>query len=349
MDSQTMKQDVNFLALALEQRLTDLNPLEVRYSRGFLCADLETYFPTLADHWKPFFLGAGVELRLNAVVKHLHFPQELGRIVVVEAAGESCVIGIDELSQDVFARALVRNVGQTAGEVLIEYLERRLLTTLTKSWGENEPFVCYYLSSDWAEEVEVIGAVEVELLVGVEKATVWFGIGPRALDMFDRIWRNRRSKAKSVRGRTEFGDSVHSISVEIAQLSVPPAMLIDYMRAGSVIDLEMPVSENVVLLKNGEPWVGGVLRQFNGSFAVEVTDLAPPGLETIEGATRVQVELARVELDENAVQEYFQVGAVLPTSRQVGSPAALVINGETVAQAILGEADGNLALSVLPK
>ena len=116
-----------------------------------------------------------------------------------------------------------------------------------------------------------------------------------------------------------------------------------------MIDLEAPFPEMVTLSRGGEPWARGVLRQFNGMFAVEIQDLEPDPLPDLEGMSRVVVEIARLELDERTLREYCQLGAVLPTARKVNALAAIVINGENVGNAMVGEVNGNLALSILSK
>ncbi|MFN8391707.1 MAG: FliM/FliN family flagellar motor C-terminal domain-containing protein [Bdellovibrionota bacterium] len=341
--------DVSFVPLAFEQTLSELNANDVRYSRGFLAADPSSYFNGLVEHWVPFFMGLGLEVQVNAINKVLYFPQDLSRIVVVEISGESAVIGIDDLSQDVIAQAFAPGSDAAAAEVLIEYLERRFLTTITKTWNGREPLICQYLSSDWADEVEVIGAVELELLIGGQKAVVWFGLGPRLLEELEISWRARVAERLGLKDTANFDDTVHLLTLDLSFLSVPPALLIDYLRAGTIVDLELPVPDTVTLSRNGEPWARGVLRQFNGMFAVEIIDTKPEPFQPVEGMTRVAVELARTELDERSLQEYAQRGAVLPTAKQVGSIASIVINGENVGSALVGEVDGRLSLSILGK
>ncbi len=339
----------NFVTLALEQRLVELSPSEAKFSRGFLAADLSSFLGDLADHWRPFFHSAEVEVKFIASRKSLNYPQELTRIVVVEIGGESAVLGIDEFSLDYLSSALVPKIGVSSAECLVEYLERRFLTTLTKSWKGAEPLSCFYLSSDWAEEVEVIGSVEVELVVAGEKVMFWVGIGPRMVEEIDRLWRKAFVEKSSRDNRERFDDRVHDISIELACLHVPPAMLIDYMRSGTVIDLEIPVSDQAYILVDGEPFATGTLKQLNGSFAVEILELDEEERGPVEGTTRVSIQIADLQMDSALLSEYRQPGAVLASSTSVRGNVSLVINGEYVASGILGEMNGNLAVSVLPK
>ena len=57
------------------------------------------------------------------------------------------------------------------------------------------------------------------------------------------------------------------------------SLLIDYVRSGTVIDLEVPVSTKVRLKADGKPWAEGQLCQFRDRIAVirrGLTDLRRP-------------------------------------------------------------------------
>ncbi len=334
-----------FRTLEFDGQLRDVQTAEVKFSRGFLASDLSLLFSDFGQYWAPMFQSAGAELQLLDVRRALYFPQELARIVVVEVNGESSVIGIDEMSQDLLCSALAPENLASGQEVLIEYLERRLLTTLTKSWSNPDPLFCYYLSSDWEDEVEILGGVELQFAVNGKPGSVWFGLGPRMLDEIDRLWKRHLLKNSS----TKFDDEVATLTIDVAQLAVPPAMLIDYLRAGTVIDLEVPKDDVYTLSLNGQAWGRARLCRYNRALAVEVIDLQPASFPPVQGRTRVVVELARLEVDPNTMLEYRQPGAIIPFGKTIGSLVSVMINGEHVANGLLGEVNGRLAVSVVPK
>jgi len=340
--------NMNFEEIDFSRKLVELQPAEVKYSKGFLAADLPRFFGGLADHWSALFRASGASLTFVGCNKQLYFPQELGRIVVIEVNGESAVLGIDEVSQEILAQGIAPNVGQGAQDVVIEYFERRLLSTLTKAWSGTEPLLCYYLSTEWADEVEIVGGIELVLEVGGRTVNLWFGLGPRLLDELDRAWRRNLSRQPLAKS-AHFDDQIARVSLELTSLSVPPATLIDYLRAGTVIDLEQPFDELVGISLNGEPWAQGKVCRSGDSFVVQVTDLRPRSSVSSDGKSRVTLELARTELDQNSLVEYRQVGAVIPFPDTVSPSVSLVINAEHVANAVLGEANGRMAIHVVPK
>jgi len=322
----------------------DLN--EIRFSRGFLRAQPISWFPQLTTHWVTLFHSLSVEAEMLEVSAGLNFPEDLDRIVPIEVDGEAAVIGLDELSQKALVQAIAPECRDVGADLAIEYVERRLLSTLMMEWSGPSPLHCYYVASDEATSVEVIGAVKISLSFSGMPCTVWFGMGARTLERLDLSW---RQGLYSQYEQIEPDDSIHYISVDIAELAVPPALLIDYMRSGTIIDLELPVSTNVFLNLNGQPWAEGVLRQYNGRFAVEITDISIEPTAASSNTTRVQVQIAEVELDYEAVVEHSQVGAILLSKSPVSTGAEMVISGESVATAVIGQIDGQFALNVLPK
>jgi len=322
----------------------DLN--EIRFSRGFLRAHPGSWFPQLATHWVTLFHSLGVEAEILDASTGLSFPEELDRIVPIEVDGETAVIGLDELSQKALVQAVAPECAEIGADLAIEYVERRLLSTLMMEWSGPSPLHCYYIASNEGASVEVVGAVRISLSISGMPCTIWFGLGARALDRLDLSWRKSLFAQYQ---QSEADDSIHEISIDIAELAVPPALLIDYMRSGTTIDLELPVSNNVFLNLNGEPWASGVLKEYNGRFSVEIVEInsepAPPSSNT----TKVQIQIAASELDHEGVIEHSQVGAILLSKSPISTTAAMVISGERVATALIGQINGQFALNVLPK
>lgn len=339
---------VNFLPWDPQKTLKSLTQNEIRLSRGFLCADPAKWFESLPEHWAPLLHALGAEVRIVSLRKTLDFPQDLAFLNVIEVDGEHAILGFDEETHDAVGRAVVPAGVDGATEVVVEYLQRRLLATLARSWAGEDGLSCNFLASEVVEEVEVVGSVGVRFDIAGRPATLWFGVGPKVLDKLDAFWRGRVRKAAG-EGNQRLSDNVGVFSAEIAQLAVPPAMLIDYIRTGTIIDLEIPVSSKVTISLDGDLWGEGELKQFNGMFAVETRSVITRRPQQQDSTPRVRVEIARTDVEENAIAEYAQPGAILVLGRAVNANAALVISGEQVATALVGSIDGRFALSVLPR
>lgn len=346
--------EVEFIPWDPEVALRRYRMNEVRFSAGYLRADPRALFPTLASHWVPLFHSIGVEVNLVDVKSGLDFPEGLERIVPFQVDGEICVIGTSEEAQRIIVDAISPGCAGTAAELVLEYIERRFIATLSKAWAKSRaPLQCSYLAPGVYEAVEISGNIGLILEVGGLPVSVWLGLGPRVLERLDLAWRTDVVNNFSLAGshlRGDVGDSsLRSISLDLAELAVPPALLIDYIRSGAIICLERGITDLVSLKVDGSSWGVGTLGQFNGKFAVEMVDLNPVTEPQPPSTARVRIELAELELDREGILEHSQPGAVLLTGTPVTSTCSLVISGENVASAVLGTIGGQMALSVLPK
>lgn len=332
-----------------EELLPEPDVNEVRFSLGFLRAQPQKWFESFPAHWLPLFHGLGIEVRQVSVSTSFDFPEDLDRITPLELDGEIGVIGMDARTESLIVQSIAPGSTELGADVVVEYIERRLISTLAKSWSGDGDFNCYYISPERAESAGVVGVIKLSVQLNNGQGVMWFGVGPRTLERLDILWRERISSFSPADTTVPLSDELHTISVELAELAVPPAMLIDYMRSGTVIDIGIPVSQLVSLRLDGEPWAQGRLCRFNGRFAVQIASLNPPQLAAPEATTRVQVEIARAVLDRQGVIEHSQLGAYLLTGTGISATALMLISGENVASALIGEIDGQFALNVLPK
>lgn len=349
--------EVEFVPWDPEVALRRYRMNEVRFSAGYLRADPQALFPAFASHWIPLFHSIGVEVIVADVKSGLDFPEGLERIVPFQVDGEICVIGTSEETQRIMVDAISPGCAGTAAELVLEYIERRFIATLCKAWAKSQaPLQCSYLAPGVYDAVEISGNVGLMLEIGGLPVSVWLGLGPRILERLDLAWRADVVKNFSLlplSGAHLSGDvgdsSLRSISLDLAELAVPPALLIDYIRSGAIICLERGITDLVSLKVDGSNWGVGTLGQFNGKFAVEMVDLNPITDPQPPSTARVRIELAELELDREGILEHSQPGAVLLTGTPVTSTCSLVISGENVASAVLGTIGGQMALSVLPK
>ena len=326
--------------------LKELGHNEVRFGRGFLLACPDVLFKEIVSYWVPLFHVLNTRVEFVSCSMSLDFPDSLERIVPVDFNGEIGVIGTTSESQEIISSVVVPEAGTLASDVVFEYIERRLVATLPKSWGRSaQVFQASYLSDELADSIEVVGAINLELRVNELPVQLWFGVGPRMTEWLDSDWRNRVIRTQP----NPFGmsdDESVILSIELSDLAVPPGLVIDYMKSGAVIDLDVPVSDSVLLKRAGRLWAKGRLCIFGGRFAVEIVDLSCKEEAFPLGKTRLAVELGQVELDRDGLSEHAQRGAVLLTKLAVSSEAFLVISGERVALGDIGQYDGRFVVTV---
>lgn len=326
----------------------------VRFSRGFLRARPQEWFDALTAHWVPLFHSLGATVSVEDIGTSLDFPEQVDRVTPVEIDGETAIIALDNDSMEALVDAVCgtgSEVTRDAGAlIIIDYLERRFLSTLMMSWTGAQPLTCFSIPPERTEAVEVVGLITIELSVNGKRCVVRCGIGPRLLERLDLLWRERvQQENESGATEAQEQDETLGASIELVELAVPPAMLIDYVRSGTVINLGIPVSSKATLRIDGEAVAHGELVQCNGRFAFQISnvDLAPT--RPSNTTTRVQVEIAHTEIERRTLAELLQPGAVLLTRTALSPSAAMVISGENVASAIIGQIDGQFALNILPK
>ena len=199
--------------------------------------------------------------------------------------------------------------------------------------------------------MEIVGAFSVSFFLNDQEVSFWIGLGRQMVERLDELWRGEVVRRLPLPKAAERRSSERNatVTVELAELAVPPAMLIDYIRPGTIINLEIPVSPKVIVHLDGELWFEGKLAQYNGQFIVEVLNPKPERRPFPESTTRVQIRLLQFELPRATLAEYSQAGAIMITRKPAEPKAGMIISGENVASAIVGQLDGNFVIEVIDK
>ncbi len=322
----------------------------VKYSRGFLRARPEFWLRDFASLWQPLFQVLDARVERVEMFTRVDFPPDLQRIVAAEINNEVTVFGADEPALAALVEAAVPGCPPSAAPLVCEYLERRLLGTLAKAARFELVQSAYYLPAEWVGDVEVVGTVGVSFEINGKSVQLWIGLGRQMVERLDELWRAevvKRIPPPKVAERRS-AERVN-VTIELAELAVPPAMLIDYIRPGTVINLEVPVSPRVILHLEGELWLEGRLAQYNNQFVIEVINPRPEKRSFPDSATRVQIRLTEFEMMRSTLSEYSQPGAIITTRRPAEPRAGMIISGENVASAIVGQLDGNFVVEVIDK
>lgn len=321
--------------------LRSVDPLEVRYSRGFLRSEPQKWFPAFPMQWLPLCHAIGAEIRVTEVKPTATLPDGLSTFFGGTVDSEAVGFFLDPHSARVLLDAVIPAGRDDVGEIVLDYLARRLLTSLALSWSGPESSIVKFDAEIKRESVVVNGVVKLMVVVNGKPATVWIGIGPTFSDRLDLLWRRQLHSAARVTA------SAVEARIEIAQLAVSPALLVDYTKTGAVIDLEVPVSDLSTLRIDGRPWMKIRLLDVNTRLGLE----ALPGPVTNpvlpDGTTRVTVELAQLVLDQSICVELGQPSAMWASNLALSDRVQLVVNGERVANGKLCTYQGRYAVGVL--
>ena len=316
------------------------DPLEVQYSRGFLRSRPERWFPGINATWLPLTHSLGVEIRLIEVKPLLDPPVGLDHNYCASVDNEMLVISLDSESERTLMDVIAPGSSDSGRSVVREYIARRLISTLSTCWSGPETSTVAYHPDTTLEQADVVGAVKVSVSVNGNQCQFWLLLGRYLVEKLDGLWRRQiQSSAKS-------SDEPQNIHLELAQLAVPPSMLVEYVKPGTVIDLEVPVSDALTLRIADRPWMPAKLCEVSGSFGFETTAGPVTSGALPEGTTRLAIELGTITLSPSELSEMSQIGAVYDTKIPFADKVKMIVNGEQVGQGQLCSYEGRFAVNV---
>lgn len=312
---------------------------QVQYSRGFMRCEIGRFLANLSALWLPLFHAAGAELRVRKVSQFVgDIPASPWRFTGA-IDGEAITVALDQVSADQLIRTFTPGAGDAAGRVLIEYLARRLFSSFNMAWTGPEMAQIAFTPS-LNQTANVRAGFKLEILVQSLPVVVLVGIGPEVLSQLDVVWR------KQLRTATRADDAESNTAVVLAQLAVAPLSIVDYTKAGAIIDLEVPESREAVIWRGGRAAATVKLLQCDGRFAFEVIDLAPLSVAIPSGTTRLRVELWNGKQSEAMWSEISQIGAIFSAQNAMSNLVRLVVNDEVVATGELCSYQGRFAVKV---
>lgn len=322
------------------RQLRALDPVEARYSRGFLRSRPEQWFPGLSVQWLPLLHSLGAELRAVSVTPEIGIPPGVEVVFSARVDGEPMYVACDRQTARVVLDTVAPNMPGVAGGVVMEYLARRIITTLSLAWTGPESSVVKVEGEVAPQQVTATGCVRCDASLNGVPFSCYILVGTVVLDRLDWLWRRQvHQTSKSFEGMVEIG-------LELVQLAVPPSALAEYIRSGTVVDLEHAVSDSITLRVNNRPLLPARLCLLDGRLGFEVESGAAVMPSIPEGTTRVSVIFGSVKVDAPTLAEVSQVGTVNDTGIPASDSVYIVINGEVVATATLCTFEGRFAMSV---
>lgn len=313
---------------------------ELRLSRGFLRSQPGKWFPGFGMQWLPLAQALGVEIKLLEVAPQVEVPQDVSIKFSGTVDDEPLGFFLDNAAAKVILENVSPGALPVAEEVVLEYMARRFITSLALSWSGPESSVVKFDSGVDLNSMKVAGIVKVSISVNGTQCVFWLALGPSLVERLDGLWR------RQIVSTSKQQDSGFKVQLEVAQLAVSPSMLVEYVKPGSIVDLEVGVGDSITLRKEAEPWKRVRLRNAGGKIALEALQEQVSSKSLPEGTTRLVVSFGEVELDPATVVELSQNGAMLKTSIPLGSEVKMMINGEKVADAELCLHQGRFALTV---
>lgn len=329
---------------APENELEQQNWDVVRLSRGFLRLQAKRWFESLQSYWVPLIYTLGAEFRFIRAETSLIPPVELPHNWKIHLGGEPACISMDQSTFELIGQTVLPGKTNLVTTTAVEYLVRRLVATCNKSWTGPAGFAMSLMEGNGQDQATFAGYVKISFELSRQSGTLWFGLTAPIVERLDIVWRKQWVEQHEV--NVSLANRDGNMDIELVELAVAPSVLIDYLRTGSIIRLDLPVSSDVIVRADGAAWLSGKLYQSNGTFVLEILDTKIHDEEITSDLTRVQVHLGRFSLNREEMVEYSQIGALMQTGVLVSPQVSLMIGGERVARGTLGKVDNAFVVTV---
>ncbi len=317
--------------------------LEARLANGFLRCHPERWFPGFSERWAPLINVLGCELRVAEIKPTLALPDTSARSFHGLIENESMLISFDQQAAELITHEVVPRVARRGqGAVALEYLVQRCMSVLgmcqTASESAGRVTYCGEVAPG---DVNVVASVRLNCSINASPCSILFSIGGGLVDKMDKLWRRQVHSSM----RTAQVDGL--LRFEVAQLGVPPHLLSDYLTKGTVIDLEVGVTDALSLRVGHKLFMPARMIEVDGKLGCQTVQGAATNLTIPEGTSRLSIELAAVPIDPGGLAELGQVGSVLVTDKELDDQVFLSINQERVAEARLCVYQGRYAVEVV--
>ena len=330
---------------APESLLEQVSALSADLSRGFLRSRPQEWFPGFASQWLPLFHSLSIEAKVQEVSPRIEIPAIDNTWSTFEAQvdGEAVAICLDQNSAAAISGSITPGTDKITKDLSLEYIIRRLVGSLALSWSGGESNVAFIPSPSTPISNEAYRAsIKLSCTVNALSIEIWFLLGSQLISKLDTLWRGQLRSSVSPDLTTP-----HKLQVELTQLAVPPAMLADYTRSGTMVDLELPVGDRVYLRLDGKPWLPGQLCICNGQFAVKILSGPLPQFNIPGDASRLSIDLGELILSSVDLAELGQIGALVPTHIPVSGRGRMMIHDSQTSEVEIGIYEGKFAVRVL--
>ncbi len=325
-----------------ERHLRELSANEARLSRGFLRSHPASWFPGFAAHWLPLTHSLSIEIKLIEVRPVVNLPAAFDYSFVASVDQEPIGLGLSFDSARNLLDAIVPGGSTASEQIVLEYLARRLITSLGLCWSGPESTAVRFEPRQKYSNMNVSGGVKLALHVNGKSCEVWLALGQVLISNLDALWR------RQLQATNRQGSGTELIHLEIVRLAVPPSMLSEYLKPGTVIDLEVPVSDQILLRSSTGPWIQARLCNIEGRLGCEALPGPAQSKAQPEGTTALHIQFGSVQVERSQLSELGQFGAVWDTGLALGAPVQMLINDEVVSNGTLCVYEGRFAVSVNP-
>lgn len=321
------------------------------FANGFLNCEPSGWFPGLLSHWDTFAHSIGVNINIAdlilSVSSSVTISEDMKSLIHVALLDDEPVgIYINEYCKNTVCDVVIPDAVTEARDIVVEYLARRFITSLSKCWSGPKMHSFSFDDSFSYDLQSCCGQIKIILDIEGHECVVSLLLGRKLVEIFDQLWKRQlasQNKTTSIAG---------NIRLEIAELAVSQTMLSNYLISGTVVDLETPVSDSIIVKVDNQPLIKAKLLTCKRGddkeyFAIKNISGNLVQTKLPEGTSRLSIELNDLSLDNQLLQDFIHPNAVADTGILVGDEVKLLIQGEVVGKAKLKIFEDRFAIEVL--
>jgi hypothetical protein len=281
-------------------------------------------------------------MRIISVVPSLEPTSDELRLYRGVFEDEEFGISITRSSYLSLSELLAPGSSEKGAEIVVEYLARRLIASLSMTFSASEGTDCFYLGNEPSNAFDPVASIDLQLVINQTELPFSILLGEKLAFFLDGMWRRH--------ARTQFKSQYkgeQKIGFELAQLAVAPEALADYIRIGSLVDTETQLGSKLLMRLNGKPWRRGILALYKSGIASEVVGEPGPAPQLPTGTSRLSVNIAHKTLSAEEAAEMGQAGAYVGIRDDIASELILSVQDSPVALAEALEFEGRLAYRVI--
>jgi hypothetical protein len=314
---------------------------EVRFSRGFLRCRPEKWFPGFSAHWLPLAHSLGIETRLLEVKSFLRAPKALGLSFYGSVNNERLALFIDQESEGSITNAICPGAQKEASNVVIEYMVRRLFSSLGQVWSGPESSVVEFFGQAQTRDFQEVGAVKLSIALNNTPCHIWLLLSEQLCTRLDGLWR------RQIHSTNRIGDEKISIKLELANFFITKNQINTFLKTDHIERLGQTTNDHIVLQYNGKPWLPVRLGMIESTFALETVAMPLSSVSSDDSKERLSVVLGQLELEPLVAAELTQIGAVIDTGISLTSKVQIWNSESKIAEARVFTEQGQFVLKVI--
>ncbi|MBP9838557.1 MAG: hypothetical protein KBC84_07560 [Proteobacteria bacterium] len=327
-------EDSQFELIAWNEVLKTLSDSQFVLGQGIKNLNFKELFPGLEKLWDEFFQSVETDVEFVGCAVQEEFPNLLTRITSVEVAGTRAVLGIDDSTEETITKIFLQQATDVAADTIVEYLERRFISSLQKTCIlPNTDF--FYVGED-KQGTDILASVCLKLKIQGQSVDIWIGLGRSLLENLNNL-----------KKKTEGNNNKVLLSLSLFEMTLPTANLIDITKVDNKISFDLPFSNKVSLILEDRIVAQGILFKYQNKFALEVKRIQDQLINIPENMAYVVYEVAKAEVEQRFLADILKNNKIILSDTEISDSCAIVVNGEEVARAVLGEYDGSVVAKTI--